>query len=261
MKYKIVATDLDGTLLTSDKSITKKTIKEIERIRKLGYIVVAVTARNMGSIKNVCDIEIFDYLILNNGVNIVDVRNNKIESLSYISKEVYKQITDDVKNDSIEIDYSSLNYYYVLDNKKTTMGIVRKPIYNIDDIKEEVSRMNVFFEGEVLLKKYKKELSLKYEDINVFEMQDANIKYRWLVLNPSKINKASTLKYLAKKLNIEMNEVIFFGDSLNDIEVIKSVGLGVAMKNAVEEVKLIAKEETASNDDEGVSKFLFNNLK
>lgn len=261
MEYKLVATDLDGTLLTTNKKITKNAINAILDIRKKGYKVVAVTARNLGSIKSVCDINIFDYLILNNGVSIVDIDKNEIISVGNLDKKTYTSITNDVIKDSIEIDYSSLNYYYVKDDKKTSMNIIRKQINNLEDIKEEVSRMNVFFNDEETLNEYKKKLQEKYKNLNIFEMQDSSIKYRWLVLNPINVNKASTLKLLSKKLKIKKEEIIFFGDSLNDLEVMNEVGCSVAMENAVDEVKSKASKITLSNDNDGVAKFLNNNLK
>ena len=61
---------------------------------------------------------------------------------------------------------------------------------------------------------------------------------------------------MCQKLNISTDEVIFFGDSTNDLPIINKVGLGVAMGNALDEVKLQAKEVTLTNDEDGVSDFL-----
>lgn len=61
-----------------------------------------------------------------------------------------------------------------------------------------------------------------------------------------------TLKKLCLKLDIDINEVIFFGDGGNDLSIISNVGLGVAMENALEEVKNKAKKITLSNDEDGI---------
>lgn len=83
---------------------------------------------------------------------------------------------------------------------------------------------------------------------------------KWLVLHPKGINKFETLKRLCSKLHISVDEVIFFGDSTNDLQIISQVGLGVAMGNAFKEVKEQAKEITLSNDNDGIAYFL-NNFK
>ena len=69
-------------------------------------------------------------------------------------------------------------------------------------------------------------------------------------------NKFTTLKKLCTNLNISINEVIYFGDSANDLSIISKVGLGVAMNNALQEVKKQAKKITLSNDNDGIAHFL-----
>ena len=79
-------------------------------------------------------------------------------------------------------------------------------------------------------------------------MQDSADTKKWLVLTPKGLNKKSSLQQLGEKLNIKLEEMIFFGDGTNDIEVITAVGCGVAMGNALEEVKRKASHITTSNN-------------
>ena len=67
-----------------------------------------------------------------------------------------------------------------------------------------------------------------------------------------------TVKKLCKKIDISIDEVIFFGDGANDLSIINQVGLGIAMGNALEEVKKQAKEITLSNDNDGIAYYLDN---
>ncbi len=67
MNYKIISMDFDGTLLTSDKKVTDKTKQVLLKYKNENYIIIGATARNLASASNVCDINMFDYLILNNG--------------------------------------------------------------------------------------------------------------------------------------------------------------------------------------------------
>lgn len=80
MKYKIISMDFDGTLLTSDKKVTENTKNILKKCRNNGFIIVGVTARNLSSVRSVLDINIFDYIILNNGAFILDVKTNEISS-------------------------------------------------------------------------------------------------------------------------------------------------------------------------------------
>ena len=71
MEYKIISMDFDGTLLTSNKRITDKTKKTLLKYKKNNYFIIGVTSRVLASVKEVCDLNMFDYLILNNGAYII----------------------------------------------------------------------------------------------------------------------------------------------------------------------------------------------
>lgn len=79
MRYKIVATDFDGTLLTSSKTISNVNKEALKKCKNNGFILVGITARNLSSIKSVCDVSMFDYLVINNGTYIYDVENDSGE--------------------------------------------------------------------------------------------------------------------------------------------------------------------------------------
>ena len=81
---------------------------------------------------------------------------------------------------------------------------------------------------------------------------DNNSFKKWIALNPKGIDKFKALEVLCNKIGINLEEVIFFGDSANDLSIINKVGLGVAMGNALTEVKKQAKEITLSNDEDGI---------
>ena len=87
---------------------------------------------------------------------------------------------------------------------------------------------------------------------------DNNNYAKWLVLNPKGVNKLSTLENICQKINVQLDDVIFFGDGANDLEIIRQVGTGIAMGNALEEIKIQAKDTTLSNDEEGIAVYLEN---
>ena len=116
--------------------------------------------------------------------------------------------------------------------------------------------MNAFLKDTGKVKDYYELIRTKYDNVNCFIMQDSDSINKWLVINPKGVNKANTLKELGKMENISLDEMIFFGDGLNDLEVMDEIGLGVAMGNALEEIKEKAREVTETNNEDGIVKFL-----
>lgn len=256
MKYKLIAMDFDGTLLTPNKQITSYTKEVLRKCKEKGYIITGVTARNLGSAKNVSDINMFDYLILNNGSYVYDVKNNKGGCKAVIAKKDYTIITRTIENISSSIEYCSPSLYYVYKNSPKNESIFIKKIENFEDIEEDIVRMNIYLLENSKIEYYCNLINNKYETISCFIMQDSDNDKKWLNINPKGINKSVILEQLGKELNINLKEMIFFGDGPNDLEVMQSVGYSVAMGNALEEVKAIADSITLSNTEDGVAVFL-----
>lgn len=76
----------------------------------------------------------------------------------------------------------------------------------------------------------------KYLDVDTITMLDTDtkLKKKWLTINPKGCNKAATLRALASKINVDMSEIVFFGDATNDIDLIKQAGLGVYLNEIVD---------------------------
>ena len=256
MRYRLISMDFDGTLLTSDKKITERTKETIQKCKDNNYIIVGVTARNLSSVKRVSNLNMFDYLILNNGCYIYDVQNDNGNHIGCISEENAQKITDYFKNIAKEINYCATEKYYTYKNK--TSKPIFKTVNNIEEVKEPICRINIFMNSNEDIMKCKNYIDKNFNTVDSIIMQDTDndSDEKWITLNPKGINKLSTLKNLCQKLNINITEVIFFGDGLNDLELIQSVGLGVAMSNAVSEVKEKAKTITLSNNEEGIAEFL-----
>ena len=254
--YKLIAMDFDGTLLRDDKTISENTKNILKLYKDLGYLIVGVTARTLKSAKDVIPLDIFNYLIINNGVSIYNVDSNEMIYQGNIDKDTAKTITEEIESLCEQIDYVTDNMYYIYINKKNSNLDFIRDISSIEEIGEPVARMNAFLKDIDKVKDYYELISTKYNNVNCFIMQDSDSINKWLVINPKGVNKANTLKELGKMENISLDEMIFFGDGLNDLEVMAEVGLGVAMGNALEEIKDKSKEVTESNNEDGIVKFL-----
>lgn len=258
-KYKLIATDFDGTLLDSEKNISKENIEALKKCKEKGYYIVGVTARTSQSVFSVVDPLIFDYFILNNGTHVYDVLNSCLNTVVSIKKEEYILLFNEMKSLCKEIDFCSGNFYYVYGNDSVKKSFIIN-ISSIDEIDDEIGRMNLFLHDVEKIEYYCDLINKKYPYINCFIMQDSDDVYKWLALLPKGFSKLSTLKELGIELGVSLEEMIFFGDGPNDLEVIGEVGCGVAMENALDIVKDKASTSTLSNNNSGVSYFINKNL-
>lgn len=253
--YKLIATDFDGTLLDDDKKVSLANINSLKKCRDNGYYVVGVTARTSQSVFSVADSSLFDYFILNNGTHVYDVSKKMLSAVALISVEDYSLIFEEMRLLCKEIDFCSGNLYYVYGNDTVRKSFI-KNINGLSEINGDIGRMNLFLLEPDKLDYWCTIINDKYKNISCFIMQDSDSDYKWLVLLPKGFSKLSTLTELGKNLGVSLDQMIFFGDGPNDIEVIGGVGCGVAMENAINMVKDKAKMVTLSNNDSGVSYFI-----
>lgn len=256
--YNIISMDFDGTLLTSDKKITDRTRKVLLNFKNNGYLIVGITARNLLSVKNVLDVNMFNFIILNNGSNIYDVEKEKIINIAYIKDEIVSKIFDYFVEDATQIECCTSSRYYIKTNEKYDSKDFLVYIDNINEVNEPISRMNLFFKTEEELLKYREIIENEFCSVNVVSMRDTDSKNsrKWLTINPNNVNKFNTLKIICDKVESTTDNTIFFGDGENDLTLIENVGLGIAMENAIEIVKNKASRVTLSNDEEGLAIFL-----
>ena len=258
---KIIAMDFDGTLLTSDKKITERTKKCLTYLKQ-SHTIIGITARNLLSVKNVLDVSLFDYIILNNGSDIYYVKEDKTENISYINKEITKELYNLYKNEASRIDFCTSKNYLCITKERNDNRPFIKYIEGLDEINDNVSRMNIFLKNEEEVEAKKKKIEELFHDINVVKMLDTDKENSktWLSINPNNTNKLTTLKKISTKLNYSLNEVVFFGDGENDLLLIENAGIGIAMGNAIESVKEKATYITLSNDEDGIAEYLENNI-
>ncbi len=258
MKYNLISMDFDGTLLTSNKKVTEKNKNILLKYKNSGHIIVGVTARNLSSVKSVCDINMFNYLILNNGSYIQHVDSKSGTNICNINNDIIIDITNYFKDIAKEIDYCSINKYYIYKKEAVEKKDYITQINNISEIKEKISRMNIFLKNSDEIDENKKYIENNFPKVSAITMLDTdnNSGNKWIAINSKETNKFKALEKLCSSLNINLNQVIYFGDSTNDLPIINKVGLGIAMGNAIQEVKEQAKDITLSNDEDGIASFL-----
>ena len=253
MNPKMILTDLDGTLICSDGSISERTKSILKRCQEKGIYVVIATARYwIGAERYIEEIQP-DYEITTDGT-LIHRYGEQIYSCNLETEDTNQIIQDILARDN---------------TTEITVAAGRQVFWNSEHISEsEKLHKAVYYD-------YKKPLSCQANKI-VVELPDYETaleianknncrlqSYRgenWYAFLPKTAGKVQAIRELAKLLNISLNEIVAFGDDKNDMEMLKMCGTGVAVANAVSEVKDIADSITLSNDENGVAEWIAENV-
>ena len=265
-KIRMVGFDLDGTLLTTDKRLTEYTNEILKKAIGKGIIVLPVTGRPLGGVpKEISEFEGIRYMITSNGARVVE--NGKTIHENLLSVEKAQKILDIFEEyDTLQdIYYDGQGYmprrfierigdYVPSPAMVQYMKSTREPIEDIrakfDEEHRSLDKIQALFcKKEEQKEAWKRVEALK--DVEVTGALDKNIE-----VNAGGVHKGAALLWLAKRLGISREEVMAFGDGLNDVRMLKEAGVGVAMANSIPAVLNAADMVTSSNDEEGVAKVM-----
>lgn len=259
MKFKMVASDFDDTLLPSSKGISEFTKKTIDKyIAKGGHFVLS-TGRMYSSIKQEAkSLGLSGEVIAYQGALVKDLDTDKVLWSVSIPPELAVEYIDFLNR------YSTIVQLYMDDG----LYIEKSNFYT--DKYSELCKIKAIEVGN--LKKFVTDSSLSVNKVYCYidpadcaEVRDEVNKIYGdrLLINSSKpwnveavnikTSKGIALKYLCDMYNIDRSEVMAFGDNLNDLEMLSFAGFGVAVENAVPELKAQADYVTLSCDDDGVA--------
>lgn len=244
-KAKAIVLDLDGTLLHSDGSVSQRTLTILRecRVREIGIVVA--TSRFWFKAKEYLDMIKPDYAILADGTQIYHNGTMiygfpmDIPQSSGILHEMLQRHdkTEIVVSIGQELLCSALGINEPWRRSFDFAEPLIEPVYKIAAI------MNAYSEASALAEKFSCRLySYRGENLYGFTSKEAG--------------KYQAVRMLGKILQIDLQEMISFGDDENDYELLKYCGKGVAVSNAIPEIKNIADELTGSNDNDGVAEWL-----
>ena len=260
---KLVAIDMDGTLLNSKKELLEETKQYFKNFhnKNTETLLVLCTGRPETGIrpylKDLGYLEENHYIISQNGASIYESQTGKRVMDAFVDSTAIQKWIELGKKHGISVMGAGVDYYYSFDEDPTEwmefdVKLVSGKLKRIPT-KES---LNIDF-YKILLMGDEEQLN-EFETFIPQEWRDEfyvvrSQKYLVEVLTKG-VNKAFGLEKLAKKLNIQPSEIAAIGDAANDIEMLEYAGLAIAMGNASEEVKAIADIVTDTNENNGVIK-------
>jgi len=261
---------MDGTLLNSDDVISKENETALKKLQQSGLEVIIASGRVDLMLKPfIKQLDLKGYVISCNGGLIRDIETGEI---------LYSKVMDKVSVKEIitycfeyNIDFLIYTTDVVLSNKNNPRAVkfenlnevlpknLQVPIKYVDNkIIENINDINAL---KILLvcSDQKHVKSLEEHFLSSDKLTALSSMSGLLDIMALDISKGNALKILSEKLEVDLNQVIAFGDNYNDIDMLQCVGMPIAMGNSVEELKLHAKHITRSNDESGIA-YAINNL-
>ena len=262
----IIALDLDGTLLNSNKELTKGNLAALEKAAEAGYAIVPTTGRFYGGMPEVIKkLPFVRYAITINGAEAVDLHTGQVIYKAEIPKEQAIEIMAFLDNHPVIYDCFQENAAYMTAQLKEQIDIMASsPHYRkmLHELRQSVPELKAFLKERAMdvqkiqfftnLPRLRLELMERlpqvFENIIVSSSVIDNVE-----INEKNAHKGAALLALASHLGIPRENTFAFGDGLNDLTMLQDAGCGIAMENACDEAKKIADHITLSCDADGVA--------
>ena len=284
--YKLIAIDLDGTLLNSYGEVSQKNKHALKYAIEKGVEVVLASGRDPQTMKKISlDLGIKNFLIAGNGAIIYDIKSEKNIYESFIKKDKALEIIKKCKENSIFFNIytdigiitESLNYNVKVFNNENNY----KPTYKrtnieiVSDIYDYVEKNNLNIlkiiicdESKIIFNNIIEKIK-NVKDVDVLSVEhmskkmitegteEYEIEYFYTEVSNKNTNKWDAIKYFTNMKDIKKEEIICIGDNMNDFKMVENAGLGIVMKNSALEKQNIADYITEDNNSDGVGNAIY----
>lgn len=248
---KLVALDLDGTLLDRKEKCNKKTINYLKKLKNSGNLIVIATGRMLSSSLYPFDnMDFANYVICDSGSGIYDLSEEKFIYKDPISKKLINELILSYGKFFSFIELCSTNDSYIIEEDGET-NILEVINNNVD-----IMHIVIELKKDVDEKSIMSNLTDNMKGLEFQLMKNSFSGNKWFDVLSKGNSKYNSILKIANDEKISNDNIICFGDGLNDIEMIKKCGVGVAMGNAFDDVKKVSNFITKSNDEDGVLVFL-----
>jgi Cof subfamily protein (haloacid dehalogenase superfamily) len=269
-KIKVIILDVDGTLTNSEKVITKKTKDALMKVQEQGAILILASGRPTSGLmdfaKELKMDENHGLLVSFNGSKVVDCETNKVLFNETMTVEEGQAVLEHMKKFKVKPMIDKDDYMYVndvydcyIDNGGKPFNIIKYEsrggkfkLCEMDDLAAfaDYPLNKILTAGDPeYLKEHYKEMMEPFKD-TLSCMFTAPFYFEFTAKG---IDKAKALDTVLIPIGYKREEMIAFGDGHNDASMVKYAGIGVAMENAVADLKAIADEVTLSNEEDGIA--------
>lgn len=266
---RYIASDLDGTLISSDNEVSEENLDAIDRMHNAGVRFIVLTGRTLYEVPlELRHNDSIDYIIYSNGVGIWDRKRGLLKN-NFIDDEKAKKVFEILSEydtfteiysggrpyvDASKFDLEHLLYYKIdkgfipeMNKSRVKIPSLRKII---DDSNDKVEMFDVFFRYEKERQECLKRLKNDFDDLFVTSSMSNNLE-----IVRAGNSKGNTLIEFCNKMGIDIKSVTVLGDSRNDISAFETEAKGYAVANACDELKNLADKVICSND-ENVMRFM-----
>ena len=264
MNIKMIVTDLDGTLLRRDKTISDYTASVFRRCRDRGMKIVFATARPVRAVANWLKLDIiFDACIYHNGAVVkigdelfretgigCDVYGKLIDSVKQLKQiKQFKQFSQFSQFNDIKIAVEINDVLYANFDAATIWPGVEYEISDLCGLPELPADKIIFITADMA---EINEIERLLDDNLYWDISENEV----LMVMHKNARKRNAVADLATYFGISLAETAAFGDDYNDIEMLRACGVGVSVANAIDEAKDAADFICGANEDDGVAKWI-----
>ena len=279
--YKLIAIDLDGTLLNSYGEISQGNREAIEYALKNNVEVVLASGRDPKTMEKISlNLGINNYLIAGNGASIYDIKQEKNIYEKFIKQEKALKIIQICKDNSIFLNLytdkgiitESLNFNVKVFNsenthkaleKQTNIEVVNDLYQYTKDNKLNILKIIICDESKIIFNNIIQKLKMigGVEVLDVEHMsrkkirigtEEIDVEYFYTEISSKNVDKWNAIEFLIEKLQIKKEEVICIGDNINDKKMVENAGVGITMGNSALSVNNIGDFITEDNNSDGV---------
>jgi len=260
--YKLLVVDIDGTLLNKNGAVSPEDKKALSQARSLGIQVSLSTGRVVNACLEILrQLSLDGYHIFFDGALVYNPAEVQEVYVEPISEELVRQMVDFARRNEINLELFSTNHFFI--ERETWVTDIRRRFFGLEPTIVDFARLRqdekIIKGGLVVSSEEEKaranDLCLHFKNRLNFSLTRTpaypDIDFYNVVA--ADVSKGKALAALASFLGIPLTEVMAIGDGANDIPLLASAGLAVAMGNAPEELKAVADDVTLDVDHSGVA--------